>query len=163
MTRLLIRVEGDKLYPELEGRLLTGMVGVPVRFALDEEWTDFHVIAVFRCNDTARCVPLSETMEATIPWEVLQLTGKLFVGLEKRNGEGSLVVPTAWTFVERVCEGVDGTALAAVEATPCLYDKLLKMVENPPVRGEDYWTEADKQEMVEDVIAALPVYNGEVL
>ena len=32
-----------------------------------------------------------------------------------------------------------------------------------PVRGTDYWTEADKAEMVRDVIAALPVYNGEVL
>lgn len=31
-----------------------------------------------------------------------------------------------------------------------------------PVKGTDYWTAADKVEMVEDVIAALPVYNGEV-
>ena len=31
-----------------------------------------------------------------------------------------------------------------------------------PVKGTDYWTEADKQSMVNDVIAALPVYNGEV-
>lgn len=31
-----------------------------------------------------------------------------------------------------------------------------------PVKGTDYWTEADKQEMVDDVLAALPVYNGEV-
>lgn len=31
-----------------------------------------------------------------------------------------------------------------------------------PVKGVDYYTEADKQEMVQSVIAALPVYNGEV-
>ena len=31
-----------------------------------------------------------------------------------------------------------------------------------PERGKDYWTEADRQNMVNDVIAALPVYNGEV-
>ena len=31
-----------------------------------------------------------------------------------------------------------------------------------PQRGVDYWTEADKQQMVQDVINALPVYNGEV-
>lgn len=31
-----------------------------------------------------------------------------------------------------------------------------------PVKGVDYWTEADKAEMVSDVIASLPVYNGEV-
>ena len=31
-----------------------------------------------------------------------------------------------------------------------------------PQRGVDYWTEADRQQMVQDVIGALPVYNGEV-
>lgn len=31
-----------------------------------------------------------------------------------------------------------------------------------PVKGTDYWTETDKAEIVADVIAALPVYNGEV-
>ncbi len=31
-----------------------------------------------------------------------------------------------------------------------------------PVRGRDYWTEADKQEIVTDVLASLPVYSGEV-
>ena len=32
-----------------------------------------------------------------------------------------------------------------------------------PIKGTDYWTAADKQSMVNDVIAALPVYNGEVV
>lgn len=32
-----------------------------------------------------------------------------------------------------------------------------------PVKGTDYFTEADKAEMVSAVIASLPVYNGEVV
>lgn len=31
-----------------------------------------------------------------------------------------------------------------------------------PQRGVDYWTEEDKNEIVSDTVAALPVYNGEV-
>ncbi len=31
-----------------------------------------------------------------------------------------------------------------------------------PIAGKDYWTAADQQSMVNDVLAALPVYNGEV-
>lgn len=31
-----------------------------------------------------------------------------------------------------------------------------------PVKGADYYTEADRQEMVAAVLAALPQYNGEV-
>ena len=32
-----------------------------------------------------------------------------------------------------------------------------------PVKGTDYYTEADKEEMVSAVIASLPIYNGEVV
>lgn len=32
-----------------------------------------------------------------------------------------------------------------------------------PVKGKDYFTDADKQEMVNSVISALPKYNGEVV
>ena len=32
-----------------------------------------------------------------------------------------------------------------------------------PVKGTDYWTEADKAEIINDVIASLPVYNGELI
>lgn len=32
-----------------------------------------------------------------------------------------------------------------------------------PVKGEDYFTEADKSEMVSAVISALPKYDGEVV
>ena len=32
-----------------------------------------------------------------------------------------------------------------------------------PIKGTDYWTPEDKAEMVNDVISALPKYNGEVV
>ena len=32
-----------------------------------------------------------------------------------------------------------------------------------PVKGTDYFTDADKSEMVSAVIAKLPIYNGEVV
>ena len=32
-----------------------------------------------------------------------------------------------------------------------------------PVKGTDYYTEADKAEMVAAVIDSLPLYNGEVV
>ena len=34
---------------------------------------------------------------------------------------------------------------------------------NTPVKGVDYWTEDDKQGIVNDVLAALPVYDGKVV
>jgi hypothetical protein len=32
-----------------------------------------------------------------------------------------------------------------------------------PIRGTDYWTDADKAEMVSAVVSALPKYDGEVV
>ena len=32
-----------------------------------------------------------------------------------------------------------------------------------PIKGVDYFTSDDKQEIINDVIASLPVYNGEVI
>ena len=32
-----------------------------------------------------------------------------------------------------------------------------------PVKGTDYWTTEDQAAIVADVVAALPVYNGEVI
>lgn len=32
-----------------------------------------------------------------------------------------------------------------------------------PVKGKDYWTAADKAEIVSDVIYSLPTYEGEVV
>lgn len=31
-----------------------------------------------------------------------------------------------------------------------------------PVKGVDYWTDTDKKEIVDDTLASLPTYNGEV-
>lgn len=32
-----------------------------------------------------------------------------------------------------------------------------------PVRGEDYWSESDKAEIISSVLSSLPVYAGEVV
>lgn len=29
-----------------------------------------------------------------------------------------------------------------------------------PIRGVDYWTESDKQAIIDDVLASLPTYDG---
>lgn len=29
-----------------------------------------------------------------------------------------------------------------------------------PVKGEDYWTETDREQLVNDVLAALPTWEG---
>ena len=61
---------------------------------------------------------------------------------------------------------VDGTAIATVEdgtdGTPGVAGAPGKNGTDghTPVKGTDYWTAADKQDIVNDVLAALPNGNG---
>lgn len=57
------------------------------------------------------------------------------------------------------------------QLTFSLYDGSSKSVEfevpegppgPAPVRGVDYWTPADKAEILADTLTSLPIYNGEV-
>jgi hypothetical protein len=56
-----------------------------------------------------------------------------------------------------------GTTLIVTSASGTSSADLKGAKGDSPVRGTDYWTPADKAEMVNDVISALPKYNGEVV
>ena len=55
-------------------------------------------------------------------------------------------------------KGDKGDAFTYSDFTP----EQLESLKGPaPVRGVDYWTESDKSEIVNDVLASIPNYNEE--
>ena len=55
-------------------------------------------------------------------------------------------------------KGDKGDAFTYADFTP----EQLESLKGPaPVRGVDYWTEGDKSEIVNDVLASIPNYNEE--
>lgn len=55
-------------------------------------------------------------------------------------------------------KGDKGDAFTYADFTP----EQLESLKGPaPVRGVDYWTESDKTEIVNDVLASIPNYNKE--
>ena len=55
-------------------------------------------------------------------------------------------------------KGDKGDAFTYSDFTP----EQLEALKGPaPVRGVDYWTESDKSEIVNDVLASIPNYNEE--
>ena len=55
-------------------------------------------------------------------------------------------------------KGDKGDAFTYADFTP----EQLESLKGPaPVRGVDYWTESDKSEIVNDVLASIPNYNKE--
>ena len=55
-------------------------------------------------------------------------------------------------------KGDKGDAFTYADFTP---EQLASMKGPAPVRGVDYWTESDKSEIVNDVLASIPNYNEE--
>lgn len=86
---------------------------------------------------------------------------------DEHGGGGGTPGQAATIEVGETITGEPGTN-ASVENTGTSSAAVLKFTiprgdaGKTPEKGVDYYTEQDKQEMVEAVIAALPVYNGEV-
>ena len=55
-------------------------------------------------------------------------------------------------------KGDKGDAFTYADFTP---EQLASLKGPAPVRGVDYWTESDKSEIVNDVLASIPNYNKE--
>lgn len=55
-------------------------------------------------------------------------------------------------------KGDKGDAFTYADFTP---EQLASLKGPAPVRGVDYWTESDKTEIVNDVLASIPNYNEE--
>ena len=55
-------------------------------------------------------------------------------------------------------KGDKGDAFTYADFTP---EQLASLKGPAPVRGVDYWTESDKSEIVNDVLASIPNYNEE--
>ena len=80
----------------------------------------------------------------------------MWVNVLRSNGVGEYVVS------EHEYNGI-GTIIENINH---LQDELTALAEtvgdSTPVKGVDYFTEEDKAEIVAAVVAALPVYEGEV-
>lgn len=81
-------------------------------------------------------------------------------GLDYNDGKDGFS-PTVEITNKRWSDGRMAVTISAVNADGSLtYGTVTDG--KTPAKGIDYYTEADKQEMVTAVLAALPVYNGEV-
>ena len=155
------RVDSVKIRLMEDESLVAGSVGVHyAEFEFDGSWDSFAKTAVFK-NGNVTVEKIVVDGRCEIPWEVLAEPGVLHVGIRGELGERQR--PTLWASRKTVYEGAEHGDEAR-EPTPDIYQQLLAAIaENreacAPEKGVDYFTEADKSEMVTAVLAALP--NGD--
>lgn len=99
----------------------SGSIGVyHVRFCFSPDWDGMNRTAVFRAGGRTVSVLLDETSLCTIPWEVLVVEDcMLSVGVYGER-DGNLVLPTVWTNLGTIHEGVR-PGIGAHPPTPDLW------------------------------------------
>lgn len=113
MTKILLEAKGASLTAKADNKITSGMVGVPVNIEYDSEWDGLTKTVIFRIGSFAR-VRKNVGTATTVPWEVLRIPGGvLSIGIEGRNEDGNIVIPTIWATVSRILPGANGEIPAA--------------------------------------------------
>ena len=116
MTNIEIRVNGaSAVKVKQEGLLTAGMVGATATFAFDSAWAGLTKTAVFRCGGLVRDV-IGVENSARIPTEVLCADADLYVGVEGRSSDGSVVIPTVWVRAAYVYPGANASGDPSVDS-----------------------------------------------
>lgn len=129
MTEIRVTVTGVNAVAEKSGALIAGMVGIPVRFTFSPEWEGLNVIPVFQAGSVKKDNYFKDNC-TQVPYEVLAEAGEdLQIGVEGRNADGTLVIPTVWTEKMRILSGAKATGDPALDPTPSQFDRFMEEVE----------------------------------
>ena len=150
-------------------RLVSGSVNlVRCQFSFDETWDGYGKTAVFASFGGVWAVPLVAD-KATIPWEALEAGRRLRIGVYGVKDDVRL--PTVYTeplFVETGAE--EGQEPG--EPSESKWVQLMAAIENgllrgeagyTPVKGVDYFTKAEREELAREVAGMAAGAEGAVL
>lgn len=157
MTNIEIAVMGaDARRVRQHGLLTSGMVGATVCFTFDELWDNLSRVAVFRCGSEIRDV-IGAQEAVKIPPEVLLPDGELFIGIEGRDKDGSMVIPTVWVRAAYVYPGANVSGDTSTNPELPVWAQIMDMLGNLP----ELMTQ-DKSSLVAAVNEALRSGGGNV-
>lgn len=119
MTKIQLTLTGAEACAKTTGVLTSGMVGVEVGILCDSAWDGLTKTLVCKSSAGERVVlHVGET--AQVPYEVLCLKEEvpdvLWIGLEGRNADGTLVMPSVWAQAGVILPGVSPEGDPALDA-----------------------------------------------
>lgn len=97
MTTIKLTLSGACAVAQVSGVITAGMVGIPVTLCFDSAWEGLHKTLVCKSRAGTRVV-LEVGERAEVPPDILTNEGRarnfLFLGVEGRNADGTLVIPS---------------------------------------------------------------------
>ena len=114
MTSIKLVVNGAQARAEVDGILTSGAVGIPVTIQYDSAWdglTKNLVCTSGKWGPTGKPrVVLNVDGSATVAHEVMTADCHLYIGVEGRNADGTLVIPTVWADCGTIFPGANADA-----------------------------------------------------
>ena len=136
-----------------------GVNEVKVIFSFSEQWEGFIKTALFyRDTETMYYAVLDDTDTCILPWEVYAEDGTFYMSVfgDKENARRTSTIVRY-----KVGKGVAAENMVPSEPTPDVYAQIMALIESgilkgdtgepgyTPVKGVDYWTPEDQEEMYE--------------
>lgn len=101
----LLFADKNKLYVRQREMLTSRSVNVyPVMFQFSNDWANLTKVAVFRMHKNVVQVLLDNSLSCTVPWEVLESSGTVEVGVYGTYGD-EVRLPTRWARLGEVFPG----------------------------------------------------------
>lgn len=152
MATITLTVTDKVLKAQTDGQLVCDNDTDSVCFVFDDMW-DTHKVrtARFAWNGDYTDIPFEGD---TVAIPEIRDTDYMEIGVYT---DGLTTTPARVRY-KRSIKSNGGVAVAPAGD---VYEKIVALMnEIEPVKGVDYWTNADKAEIVSDVLAALPTWEG---
>ena len=134
MTRIKLIVTGAKARAEVDGILTSGAVGIPVEIICDSTWNgltrNLQCMSGKREPDGKAWAARNVGGSPAVAHEAMVAGNHLYLGLEGRNADGTLVFGTTWADCGTILPG------ASVESDPSARP------------GQPVWAQMQKQSIV---------------
>ena len=129
MAKITLYLKDAQIRSEVSGILTSVMVGVEVKLVCDENWEDLSKTLICRAGDIAKTTFVKDN-RAVVAHETMVAGKWLELGVEGRNDDGSVVIPTLWERCCIVLPGADSSADQTVDPTLPIWMQLQKRVES---------------------------------
>ena len=132
MTSIKLTVTGARARAAVEGVLTSGAVGIPVVIHYDSAWDGLTKNLLCRNGklgpDGAVRMIANVEDSATVAHEVMTEGHHLYIGMEGRNSDGSVVISTVWADCGYIHPGASVNALPAAKPTQPIWAQLQQQI-----------------------------------
>ena len=128
MTIVTVEVSGATAVASKTGPLTRGMVGVPVNLTFNETWKSLTKTIVFKAGNLI-LDQLYTGDQIVVPWEMLMSLQDLYIGVFGTNADGSLSIPTVWSYVGAVLPGADPSGDTSTDPSMPVYQQLQAQID----------------------------------